>query len=59
MIMDIPETQYEQMKRLDQGIERDRKLTDALFIALVGGLLLAFGLLFYLLHLQIHQSHIA
>lgn len=56
--MDTPETQYEQMKRLDQAIERDRKLTDRLFITLMGGAFLAFALAFYLLHLQLHQIQI-
>ena len=56
--MKIPETQYEQMKRLDQGIERDRKITDRLFISLMGAIFLVLAFAFYLLHLQLHQIQI-
>lgn len=57
--MDTPETQYQQMKKLDRGIEHDRKLSSRLYITLMGAVFLILALAFYLLHLQIQQSHIA
>lgn len=58
-MMDIPETHHEAVKRLDQQIERDRKLSNRFYITLMGTVFLILALAFYLLHLQIQQSHIA
>jgi hypothetical protein len=53
--MDHPETDFQAMKRLDAQVERDRKITDRLFIAAMGALFVGFGLLFFLLHLLLRQ----
>lgn len=57
----MPETEtfYQAMNRLDREIERDRKISDRLFISLLGTIFLVLALAFYLLHSQLHQTHIS
>ncbi len=58
-IVDISETQHEQMKRIDAQIERDRKLADRFFLAAMGMIFLLLAAAFYLLHSELTQIHIA
>jgi hypothetical protein len=57
--MPTEETFHQAMQRLDRAAERDRKISDRLFIGLLGIIFLGLALSFYLLHLQIQQTHVA
>jgi hypothetical protein len=57
--MDNNETFPQAIKRLDCGIERDRKLGNLCYTLVMGFVFVAIGLAFFLLHLQLHQSHLA
>lgn len=50
-ITDISETLYDAMKRLDREVEQTAKINDRLYVAGMGAVFVALGLLFFLLHL--------
>ena len=57
--MHTEETFPQAMKRLDDGIERDRKLGNLYYNLTMGVLYIGIALSFFFLCFLIHQSHIA